>query len=78
MNYCIVNISDISNIIWNQVVEDRNTIRYNIPRDKFIVRYIGSKPSFLNSYTSYDVEAMLGIINNINNDWFEILEEDQN
>ena len=27
MNYCIVDISDLDNIVWDQVVENKETIR---------------------------------------------------
>lgn len=77
MNYCIVNISDLDNIIWDQVLENKDTIRYNIAKDKFFVKYEGSKPTFLNSYSSYTREEITTIINNESNGWF-VSSEDWN
>ena len=70
MNYCIVNISDLDNVIWSEVAESKDTVRYNVAKDKFFVKYQGSKPSFLNSYSPYTKDEILAIIDNEVNGWF--------
>jgi hypothetical protein len=63
MNYCIVDISDLDNIVWDQVVENKETIRYNVARNKFLVKYESAQPSFLKSYSPYTHEEILNILN---------------
>ena len=70
MNYCIVNISDLDNIIWNDVVENKETIRYNVARDKFLVKYESAQPSFLKSYSPYTHAEILNILDTESNGWF--------
>ena len=70
MNYCIVNISDLNNITWDEVPGKSDTIRYNVAKDKFLVKYEGSRPTFLNRYSSYTREEITTIINNERNGWF--------
>lgn len=70
MNYCIVNISDLDNIIWNEVVENKETIRYNVARDKFLVKYESAQPSFLQSYSPYTHTEILNILDTESNGWF--------
>ena len=64
MKYYIVDISDLNNIVWDQVRGTKDTIRYNV------AKYQGSKPSFLNSYSPYTRDEILAIIDNEGNGWF--------
>ncbi len=77
MNYCIVDISDLDNIIWDEVVEEKNTIRYNVAKGKFLVKYENTQPSFLKSYSPYTHTEILNIINIESNGWF-VSSEDWN
>ena len=70
MNYCIVDISDLDNIVWDQVIENNETIRYNVARNKFLVKYESSQPSFLKSYSPYTHAEILNILNTESNGWF--------
>jgi hypothetical protein len=70
MNYCIVDISDLDNIVWNEVVENKETIRYNVARNKFLVKYENAQPSFLKSYSPYTHTEILNILNTESNGWF--------
>tara|TARA_R100001015_G_C4626296_1_gene185204 strand:+ start:117 stop:353 length:237 start_codon:yes stop_codon:yes gene_type:complete len=75
--YYIVDISDLNNIVWDEVVENKDTIRYNVAKDKFLVKHEGNKPACLNDYSSYTREEITTIINNESNGWF-VSSEDWN
>ena len=77
MKYYIVNISDLDNIVWDEVRGTKDTIRYNIAKDKFLVKHEGNKPTFLNSYSSYTREEITTIIKNESNGWY-VPSEDMN
>ena len=70
MKYYIVDISDLNNIVWDQVRGTKDTIRYNVAKDKFLVKHEGNTPAFLNSYSSYTAEEMATILNTESNGWF--------
>ena len=67
--YCIIPIGDIDNIDFDNVLENRTTIRIDINDTKFIVKYIGEKPTDLDSFTSYSHREIIEIINNPANGW---------
>lgn len=46
--YVIVNISEINNIDYSQVLQtSANTVRKNIEQTRFILKYSGSKPAII-------------------------------
>tara|TARA_R110000765_G_scaffold42482_1_gene89674 strand:+ start:1004 stop:1228 length:225 start_codon:yes stop_codon:yes gene_type:complete len=69
--YCIILIDDINIINFQEVIENRDTLRYNIADTKFIIKYTGEKPSDLSSYTDYSHSEILDIINNPAKGWIK-------
>tara|TARA_R100000781_G_scaffold13601_3_gene11710 strand:+ start:110 stop:334 length:225 start_codon:yes stop_codon:yes gene_type:complete len=67
--YCIIPTEDIDNINFTKVLENKSTIRYSIDNTKFIVKYIGEKPTDLDSFTSYTHTEIIEIINDPANGW---------
>jgi len=50
-------------------VEFRNTLRYNIDKSEFILKYEGEKPETLNQYNSLNHKDIRAFINNPANGW---------
>jgi len=70
MKYCIINKSDVSNMIWDQlVIDSEDTLRWNLDNTKAIVQFKGNTPSFLNGFTEYTLEQITFVINDLNNGW---------
>ena len=70
MKYCIINKSDVSNMIWDQlIIDSEDTLRWNLDNTKAIVKFKGNKPSFLNGFTAYTLQEISSIINDLNNGW---------
>ena len=69
--YCIIIKQDIDNINFKEVLENKDTLRYNLTDTEFIVKYIGVKPEDLSSYTDYSHSEILEIINNPANGWIK-------
>lgn len=70
MKYCIINKSDVSNMIWDQlIIDSEDTLRWNLDNTKAIVQFKGNKPSFLNDFTEYNLQEISSIINDLNNGW---------
>ena len=67
--YCIIIKEDIDNINFKEVLENKDTLRYNIADTEFIVKYVGQKPEDLSSYTDYSHSEILEIINNPAKGW---------
>lgn len=72
MKYCIIPTIEIDNINFAEVVEFRNTLRYNIDKSEFILKYEGEKPETLNQYNSLNHQQILEFINNPANGWINI------
>jgi hypothetical protein len=76
MKYCIINNSDVGNMVWDDLVStSKDTIRWNLDNTKAIVKFEGSTPSFLNGITQYTLTQITTIINDPANDW---ITEDNN
>jgi hypothetical protein len=69
--YCIILIEAIDDINFAEVLENRDTVRYNIADTEFIVKYSGEKPADLSSYADYSHSEILEIINNPSNGWIK-------
>ena len=68
--YCIIDKSDVNNMIWDQLaIDSKDTLRWNLNNTKAIVKFIGNTPSFLNGFTEYNQEQIIGVINDLNNGW---------
>ena len=72
MKYCIIPTSEIENINFAEVIEFRDTLRYNIAETEFIVKYRETKPTSLEPYTDYTHSEILEFINNPANGWINI------
>ena len=70
MKYCIINKSDVSNMVWDQlVIDSEDTLRWNLDNTETIVQFEGNRPSFLNGFTEYTLEQITFVINDLNNGW---------
>ena len=68
--YTILESSDVDLIDFNDVIEDnKNTLRYNLDKTSFIVKFTGETPDFLIGKTYYSHTEILEIINNPDNGW---------
>ena len=58
MIYAIINITDLSNIDFNQIVETSiNTIRKSIDNSQFVIKYT-TEPSFIVDGTVIPIQTM--------------------
>ena len=77
MKYAILNTSDISTVDFTKVKQaDANSVRKSLDGSKFIVKFEGDTPSFLDGVTLYTNQEMIEIFWNIDNGWQLIEEED--
>tara|TARA_R110002126_G_scaffold127296_1_gene269484 strand:- start:2878 stop:3114 length:237 start_codon:yes stop_codon:yes gene_type:complete len=62
-NYVICNIIDLDNIDYSQMIGNKETVRYNFGKTKFIVEYEGDLPTSIqnleNPYTVKTKAQML-------------------
>ena len=55
IKYVIINASEVSNIDFSQVLQSSvDTLRYNNDRNKTLVKFTGTTPSFLTGKTQYN------------------------
>ena len=77
MKYAILNTSDINTVDFSKVKQvDANSVRKTLDGSKFMVKFEGDTPSFLDGVTLYTNQEMLEIFWNIDNGWQLIEEED--
>ena len=77
MKYAILNTSDINTVDFSKVKQtDANSVRKTLDGSKFIVKFEGDTPDFLDGVTLYTNQQMLEILWNIDNGWQLIEEED--
>jgi hypothetical protein len=70
MKYCIINKSDVDNMVWEDLVStSKDTIRWNDDETKAIIKFEGNAPNFLTDNTEYTLEQIVFIINDVNNNW---------
>ena len=77
MKYAILNTSDIGTVDFSKVKQtDANSVRKTLDGSKFMVKFEGDTPSFLDGVTLYTNQEMIEIFWNIDNGWQLIEEED--
>ena len=77
MKYAILNTSDINTVDFSKVKQvDANSVRKTLDGSKFMVKFKGATPSFLDGVTLYTNQEMIEIFWNIDNGWQLIEEED--
>ena len=77
MKYAILNTSDINTVDFSKVKQtDANSVRKTLDGSKFMVKFEGDTPDFLDGVTLYTNQEMIEIFWNINNGWQLIEEED--
>ena len=77
MKYAILNTSDINTVDFSKVKQtDVNSVRKTLDGSKFVVKFEGNTPDFLDGVTLYTNQEMIEIFWNIDNCWQLIEEED--
>ena len=77
MKYAILNISEINNIDFTKVKQvNANSVRKTLDGSKFMVKFEGDTPDFLDGVTLYTNQEMIEIFWNIDNGWQLIEQED--
>ncbi len=77
MKYAILNTSDINTVDFSKVKQtDVNSVRKTLDGSKFVVKFEGDTPDFLDGVTLYTNQEMIEIFWNIDNGWQLIEEED--
>ena len=77
MKYAILNTSDINTVDFSKVKQtDANSVRKTLDGSKFVVKFVGNTPDFLDGVTLYTNQEMIEIFWNINTGWQLIEEED--
>ena len=63
MIYIIIPANEVSQDIVDVCIQTSlETLRYNIERDKVVMKYDGTKPEILNSYTDHSHSEILDIM----------------
>ena len=76
MKYAILNTSDIGTVDFSKVKQTRAAnVRKNLDGTKFIVKFEGDTPDFLDGITLYTNQEIIEILCNIDNGW-QLEEED--
>ena len=77
MKYAILNTSDINTVDFSKVKQaDANSVRKTLDGSKFVVKFEGDTPDFLDGVKLYTNQEMIEIFWNIDNGWQLIEEED--
>ena len=77
MKYAILNTSDINTVDFSKVKQtDANSVRKTLDGSKFIVKFEGDTPDFLEGVTLYTNQEIIEIFWNIDNGWQLIEQED--
>jgi hypothetical protein len=70
LKYAILNTSDISTVDFTKVKQaDANSVRKSLDGSKFIVKFEGNTPDFLDGVTLYTNEEILAVIWDPSNGW---------
>ena len=76
MKYAILNTSDIGTVDFSKVKQtDANSVRKTLDGSKFIVKFEGDTPDFLDGVTLYTNQEIIEILCDIDNGW-QLIEED--
>ena len=65
-------INKLDYINFNKVIENKESLRYNLEKTEFIVKFSGDTPTDLKDYKKYTHSEILKIINNPDNGWQKI------
>ena len=77
MKYAILKTSDINTVDFSKVKQtDANSVRKTLDGSKFVVKFEGDTPNFLDGVKLYTNQEMIEIFWNIDNGWQLIEEED--
>ena len=77
MKYAILNTSDINTVDFSKVKQtDANSVRKTLDGSKFMVKFEGDTPNFLDGVTLYTNQEIIEIFWNIDNGWQLIEQED--
>ena len=77
MKYAILNTSDINTVDFSKVKQtDVNSVRKTLDGNKFVVKFEGNTPDFLDGVTLYTNQEMIEIFWIIDNGWQLEEEED--
>ena len=77
MKYAILNTSDINTVDFSKVKQtDANSVRKTLDGSKFMVKFEGDTPDFLEGVTLYTNQEIIEIFWNIDNGWQLIEQED--
>lgn len=69
--YVILDASDMSSVDFSAINEtSKYTVRYNLDKTKFVVKYSDALPSFLNGRTTYTHEEINAHISDSANGWY--------
>lgn len=61
--YVILNTSELESVDFDQVLQtSADTLRYSLDGSKFVVKYEGDTPSFLEGKTQYTHSEILSIL----------------
>ena len=61
--YCILDTSELNSVDFDQVLQtSADTISYSLDGSKFILKFEGDTPSFLEGKTQYDHAEILSIL----------------
>jgi|TARA_Y100000593_G_C4061752_1_gene214780 hypothetical protein len=70
LKYAILNTSDIGTVDFTKVKQaDANSVRKSLDGSKFIVKFEGNTPDFLDGVTLYTNEEILAVIWDPSNGW---------
>ena len=76
MKYAILNTSDINTVDFSKVKQtDANSVRKTLDGSKFMVKFEGDTPDFLDCVKLYTYQEMIEIFWTIDNGW-QLEEED--
>ena len=76
MKYAILNTSDINTVDFSKVKQtDANSVRKTLDGSKFIVKFEGDTPDFLDGVTLYTNQEIIEILCDVDNGW-QLEEED--
>jgi hypothetical protein len=70
MIYTILTSEELSIVDFNQVLEtSADTLRYSLDGSKFLIKFQGNTPSFLEGKQQYNYESIIQILNS--SEWAE-------
>jgi len=68
ITYIILDASEVGNVDFNKVCQtSADTLRYSVDGSKFLLKYEGDTPSFLEGKTEYTHSEILAIL--ATNEW---------